>query len=137
MTAASSSSKASEIPRLKSLLNNTRLPAKALYSDAAPQKGIELDVLRDLKTEWSTTFDWEAQQAELNQSVLSLALHFYFDVSSDVAAFRLAQFAAVVEEQTVHFVHEKSTNPDAIPLILLHGWPGILILTSQVEFRPI
>ncbi|KAJ7873836.1 Alpha/Beta hydrolase protein [Mycena olivaceomarginata] len=102
---------AREIPRLKSLLNNTRLPAKALYSDAGPQKGIELDVLRDLKTERSTTFDWEAQQAELSQ---------------------LAQFAAVVEEQTVHFVHKKSTNPDAIPLILLHGWPG-----SFHEFLPI
>ncbi|KAJ7347073.1 Alpha/Beta hydrolase protein [Mycena albidolilacea] len=100
-----------EIPRLKSLLNNTRLPAKALYSDAGPQKGIELDVLRDLKTEWSTTFDWEAQQAELNQ---------------------LAQFTAVIEGQTVHFVHEKSTDPDAIPLILLHGWPG-----SFHEFLPI
>ncbi|KAJ7873823.1 hypothetical protein B0H14DRAFT_2269052, partial [Mycena olivaceomarginata] len=76
---------AGEIPRLKSLLNNTRLPAKTLYSDAGPQKGIELDVLRDLKTEWSTTFDWEAQQAELNQP-----------------------FTAVIEGQTVHFMHEKS-----------------------------
>jgi hypothetical protein len=61
---------ASEIPRLKSLVKNTRLPAKALYPDASPEKGIGLDVLQELRADWLTKFDWEVQQAELNQSVL-------------------------------------------------------------------
>ncbi|KAJ6594447.1 Alpha/Beta hydrolase protein [Mycena capillaripes] len=101
-----------KIPRLKSLVNNTHLPAKALYpDDGSGEKGIELDVLRKLQTEWVTTFDWEAQQAELNQ---------------------FKHFTAVIEKQTVHFIHEKSTDPDAIPVILLHGWPG-----SFHEFLPI
>ncbi|KAF7371189.1 putative epoxide hydrolase [Mycena sanguinolenta] len=99
-----------EIPRLKSLVKNTRLPTKALYFVGA-DKGIELDVLRQLQTEWATTFDWETQQLEFNQ---------------------LSHFTAVIEGQSVHFVHEKSGQPDAIPVILLHGWPG-----SFHEFLPV
>jgi hypothetical protein len=57
------------IPRLKSLVNSTRLPDKAIYPDAGTDKGIELETLHELQTEWATTFDWEVQQAELNQSV--------------------------------------------------------------------
>ncbi|KAJ6594576.1 Alpha/Beta hydrolase protein [Mycena capillaripes] len=102
----------SEIPRLKSLVNNSRLPAQALYPDGGSgEKGIELDALRELQTEWLTTFDWEEQQAELNQ---------------------FKQFTAVIEGLTVHFVHEKSADPDAIPVLLLHGWPG-----SFHEFLPV
>ncbi|KAJ7680834.1 Alpha/Beta hydrolase protein [Mycena polygramma] len=100
-----------EIPRLKSLVNNSRLPDKDLYPSFGPEKGIKLDVLRELRADWLTNFDWEVQQAELNQ---------------------LKQFTAVIEGLTVHFVHERSTDPDAIPVILLHGWPG-----SFFEFAPI
>lgn len=57
---------ASEIPRLKALVNNTRLPAKALYPSAGQDKGIELDFLDELRTDWLQSFDWEKQQAELN-----------------------------------------------------------------------
>ncbi|KAJ7497713.1 Alpha/Beta hydrolase protein [Mycena latifolia] len=101
----------SRIPHLKDLVRNTLLPAKALYPNAGLDKGIELDFLRELQTEWVETFDWEAQQAELNQ---------------------FKHYTAVIEGQTVHFVHEKSEDPDAIPVILLHGWPG-----SFHEFGPI
>jgi hypothetical protein len=64
----------SEIPRLKSLVKNTRLPAKDLYpgdvgSDKISYKGLSLDSLRELKTDWVENFDWETQQAELNQLV--------------------------------------------------------------------
>ncbi|KAJ7467184.1 Alpha/Beta hydrolase protein [Mycena latifolia] len=101
----------SRIPHLKDLVRNTRLPAKALYPNAGADKGIELDVLRELQTEWVESFDWEGQQAELNQ---------------------FKHYTAVIEGQTVHFVHEKSEDPDAIPVILLHGWPG-----SFHEFAPV
>ncbi|KAJ7020006.1 Alpha/Beta hydrolase protein [Mycena alexandri] len=97
-----------EVPRLNSLVNNSRLPAGALYPGVGQEKGIELDYLHKLKAEWLTTFEWETQQAELQQ------------------------FTATIEGLTVHFAHEKSKNPDAIPLILLHGWPG-----SFDEFSPI
>ncbi|KAJ7368998.1 Alpha/Beta hydrolase protein [Mycena albidolilacea] len=106
----------SEIPRLKSLVKNTRLPAKDLSpgdvgSDKISYKGLSLDSLRGLQTDWVENFDWETQQAELNQ---------------------FSHYTVVIEEQTVHFVHQKSKDPDAIPVILLHGWPG-----SFHEFSPI
>ncbi|KAJ6508076.1 Alpha/Beta hydrolase protein [Mycena vulgaris] len=99
-----------KIPHLTNLLRNTRLPEKALYPNAGPEKGIELDFLRELRTEW-LSFDWEAKETELNQ---------------------FSQYTAVIEGQTVHFVHEKSEEPDAIPVILIHGWPG-----SFYEFAPV
>ncbi|KAJ7761014.1 Alpha/Beta hydrolase protein [Mycena metata] len=100
-----------EVPRLKFLVNNTRLPAKALYPSIGEEEGTGLGFLRDLQTQWLTSFDWEAQQAELNQ---------------------FQQFTVDIEGQTVHFVHEKSEDPNAIPLVLLHGWPG-----SFHEFLPV
>ncbi|KAJ7646757.1 hypothetical protein FB45DRAFT_1098860 [Roridomyces roridus] len=57
-----------EIPRLHSLVNNSRLPAQALY-DVGQDKGIELDFLAQLKSEWVGSYDWESQQAELNEWV--------------------------------------------------------------------
>ncbi|KAJ7451855.1 Alpha/Beta hydrolase protein [Mycena galericulata] len=103
----------SEIPRLNVLVNNTRLPSKPLYPDVGSDKGIELEFLSELQTEWlgSPTFDWETQQAELN---------------------RFNHYTAKIETQIVHFIHQKSADPDAIPVILLHGWPG-----SFQEFAPV
>ncbi|KAJ6490831.1 Alpha/Beta hydrolase protein [Mycena sanguinolenta] len=100
-----------EASRMKALVTNTRLPAQPLYPNFGSDKGIELDYLRELQSEWVGSFDWKSQEAELNQ----------FD-----------QYTAEIEGQTVHFIHEISTEPDAIPLILLHGWPG-----SFQEFAPV
>ncbi|KAJ7277110.1 Alpha/Beta hydrolase protein [Mycena rebaudengoi] len=101
----------SKVPHLKTLLRNTRLPAEPLYPDLGPDKGIQLDFLRVLKEEWETNYDWDAEQAKLNE---------------------FKHFTAVIEGLTVHFVHEKSADADAIPVILLHGWPG-----SFHEYAPI
>ncbi|KAJ7141275.1 Alpha/Beta hydrolase protein [Mycena epipterygia] len=87
----------SETPRLKALVSNTRIPIKALYPSASQDKGIELDFLDDLRTGWLHNFDWEAQQAALNE---------------------FNHYTAVIEGQTVHFIHQKSTDPNAIPVIL-------------------
>jgi pimeloyl-ACP methyl ester carboxylesterase len=38
----------------------------------------------------------------------------------------------VIEGQTVHFIHERSADTDAIPVILVHGWPGIILLSISV-----
>jgi hypothetical protein len=68
----------SKIPRLNALVNNTLLPTKPLYPDVGPDKGIELDFLSELRSEWlgSSSFDWDTQQAELNQSVLLISADF-------------------------------------------------------------
>ncbi|KAJ6601057.1 Alpha/Beta hydrolase protein [Mycena vulgaris] len=113
----------SEIPHLKNLVNNTRLSTKALYPNAGPEKGTELDFLGEPRTEWLETFDWETQREELNHSVAFMP-------------HRFKQYTAVTEGQTVHFVHQKSVHPDAIPVILLHGWPGYYSCSFH-EFLPV
>ncbi|KAJ7347517.1 Alpha/Beta hydrolase protein [Mycena albidolilacea] len=101
----------SKVSHLKTLVRNTRLPAKPLYPDLGADKGIQLDFLSSLKEEWVTSYDWDAEQATLNE---------------------FKHFTAVIEGLTVHFIHEKSADADAIPVILLHGWPA-----SFHEFTPV
>ncbi|KAJ7044773.1 epoxide hydrolase N terminus-domain-containing protein [Mycena alexandri] len=118
-----------QIPRLTS-----RLPAKTLYSDrdgGSGEWGIELDVLQELRTDWLMNFDWEAQWAELNTSLqwsLTFLLH-SCDLERLVHIFE--QFTAVIEGLTVHFTHEKSADPEAIPVILCHGWPLTPVILSK------
>ncbi|KAJ7766928.1 Alpha/Beta hydrolase protein [Mycena olivaceomarginata] len=99
------------LPHLESLVKNTNLPSEPLYPDAGEDFGVQLDFLRDLKTQWVEGYNWAEQEAELNQ---------------------LAQYTTTIGKQTVHFVHEKSDDEDAIPLLLIHGWPG-----SIQEFLPV
>ncbi|KAK6981499.1 epoxide hydrolase domain protein [Favolaschia claudopus] len=100
----------SQFSHLKTLAKQTQLPEKALYA-VGPEKGMQLDVLKDLKNEWVGSYDWVKEEAELNS---------------------VKHFTAKVENITVHFVHEKSKNPNAIPVILLHGWPGEYIVSQSI-----
>ena len=65
--------------------------------------GVSRSYLQELCDYWRTTFDWRAQEAILNS----------FD-----------QFELRVDGQPIHFIHQRSSNPDALPLLLVHGWPG-------------
>jgi epoxide hydrolase len=71
-------------------------------------RGVPLDYLRELAEHWRTGFDWRKHEATLNQ---------------------YAQFVTTVDGANLHFLHVRSPEPDATPLLLLHGWPG-----SVVEF---
>ncbi|WP_433470831.1 epoxide hydrolase family protein [Saccharomonospora azurea] len=74
-------------------------------------RGVPVDYLRALTEYWRTGYDWRRHEAALNE---------------------LLQFVTAVEEQPIHFVHVPSPEPDATPLLLLHGWPGTL-----TDFREI
>jgi epoxide hydrolase len=84
----------------------------ARFPDEIPgfgwRRGVPLDYLNKLVGYWRHTFDWRAQEAKLNQ---------------------LPQFVTEIDGQRVHFLHVRSPEPDAVPLLLTHGWPG-----SVVEF---
>jgi len=67
--------------------------------------------MRELATYWREKFDWRAQEAALNAC---------------------PQYTTEIDGQNVHFLHVRSANPDALPLILTHGWPG-----SILEFRDV
>ena len=91
---------------LRARLARTRLPNQV--DGAGWSQGTELGYLRDLLAYWRDEFDWRAQEARLNA----------FD-----------QFTTDIEGQRIHFVHHRSPEPDALPLLISHGWPG-----SVVEF---
>jgi pimeloyl-ACP methyl ester carboxylesterase len=64
--------------------------------------------VRRFADRWTDGFDWRAQEARLNA---------------------LPQFTTTIDGQTIHFVHVRAAESGAMPVLLLHGWPG-----SVVEF---
>ncbi len=68
--------------------------------------GTDLDYLRGLAAEWVTTFDWRAIEARLNA---------------------LGPVETFIDGQRVHAFHLRSPRPDAVPLLLVHGWPGSVL----------
>ncbi|BCJ67511.1 epoxide hydrolase family protein [Polymorphospora rubra] len=90
-------------------LDRTRWPA-ALPGDGW-DTGVPTGWLRDLADHWRTGYDWRAAEAELNA---------------------YPQFTTEIDGQRIHFLHVRSPEPDAFPLVLTHGWPG-----SVVEFLDI
>ncbi|KAK1749663.1 Alpha/Beta hydrolase protein [Echria macrotheca] len=99
------------VPRTLKLLRENELPDEPEYPSVGSSFGIDLGVLKSLKAQWIKDFDWKKEQDAIN---------------------KFKHFTTNIEGLDIHFIHEKSADPDAIPLILLHGWPG-----SFLEFVPI
>jgi epoxide hydrolase len=74
-------------------------------------RGVPLDYLRELAEYWRTGYEWREHQARLNE---------------------LPQFTTTIDGTKVHFMHIRSPEPGALPLVMTHGWPG-----SIVEFLDI
>ena len=89
------------IDDLRNRLANTRLPDQILGTSW--EYGTERSYLEELLAHWMNEFDWRAQEARINA----------FD-----------QFTTVIDNVDTHFIHQRSANPDAIPLMIVHGWPG-------------
>jgi hypothetical protein len=66
-------------------------------------QGIQLANLQELVRYWGTDYDWRKAEAKLNA---------------------LPQFLTMIDDVDVHFVHVRSRHPNALPLIMTHGWPG-------------
>ncbi|MEU2056778.1 epoxide hydrolase family protein [Streptomyces bungoensis] len=66
-------------------------------------RGVPLSYLKELVAYWRTSFDWRAAEAQLNA---------------------YPQFIEEIDGADVHFLHVRSPEPDATPLLLTHGWPG-------------
>ena len=94
---------------LKSRLHNTRWPEAELVADWS--QGAPLRWIQDMCRYWADQYDWRGREARLN---------------------RFAQFHTEIDGVDIHFLHERSPNPDALPLIITHGWPG-----SVVEFHKV
>ena len=71
--------------------------------DSGWDYGTDITVLRKLVEYWQEKFDWRAEESRINS---------------------FPQYRLKVDDLHIHFVHLQSKNPQAIPLILTHGWPG-------------
>jgi pimeloyl-ACP methyl ester carboxylesterase len=69
-------------------------------------RGVLLDYLKELAAYWRDGYDWRKHEATLNQH---------------------PQFTTTIDGANVHFLHVRSPEPDALPLILTHGWPGSIV----------
>ena len=99
----------SQVDDLQRRLQATRWPAtldRESWSD-----GASLAFVERLLHHWLTRFDWRAQERRLNT---------------------LPHFTAKIDGLSIHFVHQRGTGPDPLPLILTHGWPGSFIEMERI-----
>ena len=94
---------------LRARLTHARFPAQ--IDGAGWDYGTELGYLQELCRYWRDDYDWRAAEAELN---------------------RFPQFTTTIDGQRIHFIHARSPEPDALPLVVTHGWPG-----SVAEFTKV
>jgi pimeloyl-ACP methyl ester carboxylesterase len=86
---------------LRRRLMATRWPDRETVSDQS--QGVQLEKLQQLVQYWGTGYDWRKAEARLNA---------------------LPQFMTEIDGLDIHFIHVRSPHPNAMPLIMTHGWPG-------------
>ena len=81
--------------------------ARTRWPDELPgvgwSRGVPLGYLKELAEYWRTDYDWRANEARLNG---------------------FPQFTTVIDGQVIHFLHVRSPEPDALPLVITHGYPS-------------
>jgi hypothetical protein len=82
----------------------TRWPSRETVTDAS--QGVQLATMRELARYWQTDYDWRKAEASLNA---------------------LPQFVTNIDGVDIHFIHVRSKHPNALPLIVTHGWPGSIL----------
>ncbi len=95
-----------DLEDLRSRLGRTRFPVQ--IAGTGWDAGIPITYLRELVEYWQHTYDWRLEEARLNG---------------------FSHFRTRIDGQSIHFVHARSPHEHALPLLLIHGWPG-----SVVEF---
>lgn len=88
---------------MRRLISDTRLPDSSPVGGASWDYGVDLEWLKTMRNAWLNDFDWKLVEKEMNS---------------------IPQFTAVIESVSVHFMHQKSSRADAVPILFLHGWPG-------------
>jgi pimeloyl-ACP methyl ester carboxylesterase len=98
-----------DLEDLRTRLRNTRWPERETVDDWT--QGIPLAYVREVCDYWANTYDWRAREAQLNS---------------------FAQFRTTIDGLGIHFIHVRSPEPEALPIVITHGWPG-----SVVEFMKV
>jgi len=89
---------------LKRRVAATRWPDKEIVPDQS--QGVQLATVEKLARYWSTDYNWRKVEARLNA---------------------LPQFTTEIDGVEIHFIHVRSKLPNALPVIVTHGWPGSII----------
>lgn len=93
-----------ELTDLRDRLARTRWPEPA--TEDGWQQGVPLAAAQELCGYWREGYDWRRCEARLNA---------------------LGQYRTEIDGCGIHFLHIRSPNPHALPLVLTHGWPGSVI----------
>jgi pimeloyl-ACP methyl ester carboxylesterase len=93
-----------ELDDLADRLRRVRWPAE--LAGTGDTYGVPADRVRRLVAYWLDGFDWRAVEARLNA---------------------YPQFVTEIDGEDIHFLHVRSSRPDATPLVLTHGWPGTVL----------
>ncbi len=94
---------------LRRRVTATRWPDKETVADGS--QGVQLAKLQELVRYWGKGYDWRKAEAKLNA---------------------LPQFVTNIDGVDIHFIHVRSKNPNALPVIITHGWPGSVIELLKV-----
>jgi pimeloyl-ACP methyl ester carboxylesterase len=89
---------------LRTRLRATRWPERETVEDWS--QGVPLGYLQGLCAYWADGYDWRATEARLNG---------------------LPQYRTELDGVGIHFLHVRSPHPDALPLVITHGWPGSIV----------
>ena len=98
-----------ELDDLRFRLRRTRWPTE--IPESGWERGVPVEYLRELVDYWVNSYDWRVWEARLNA---------------------LPQFTTVIDRQRIHFLHVRSAEPDALPLVVTHGWPGSIVETLEL-----
>jgi pimeloyl-ACP methyl ester carboxylesterase len=87
----------------------TKWPSPEVVTDAS--QGVQLATMRQLARYWQTDYDWRKFEARLSA---------------------LPQFITTIDGVDIHFIHLRSKHPNALPVIVTHGWPGSIIEQMKI-----
>ncbi|HEX3341439.1 MAG TPA: epoxide hydrolase [Pseudolabrys sp.] len=93
-----------QLADLRRRIAATRWPDRETVNNES--QGVQLAKLQELVRYWGTDYDWRRCEARLNA---------------------LPQFMTTIDDVDIHFIHVRSSDPNALPIIVTHGWPGSVI----------
>ena len=94
---------------LRRRIHATQWPEKETVTDES--QGVPLAMMQELARYWETDYDWRKCEAKLKE---------------------LPQFVTNIDGLDIHFIHVRSKHPNALPIIITHGWPGSIIEQMKI-----
>jgi pimeloyl-ACP methyl ester carboxylesterase len=98
-----------ELDDLRRRILATKWPDPETVKDES--QGVQLATMQKLAKYWATDYDWRKLEARLNA---------------------LPQFVTKIDGVAIHFIHVRSKYPNALPIIITHGWPGSIIEQMKI-----